>query len=120
MKKVLIFDDNPDILQLLQLILEDAGYDVKGVGNGYECLDVVKDYTPDLVLMDVMLGELDGMVLCDQLKSDPQANEIPVIIISASHGIRDMEIRQCRADGFIQKPFEIDSFVTMIDRVVGM
>jgi CheY-like chemotaxis protein len=81
---------------------------------------VVKSYSPDLILMDVMLGSLNGLKLYSELKLDPYSNSIPVIIISASHDIREMEINQCMAKGFIPKPFELDFFIDKVGQIAGV
>jgi DNA-binding response OmpR family regulator len=118
-KKVLIVDDNRDILDLLQIILETEGYDVNCLDNG-SYLDVtVESYQPNLILMDIMLGHLDGRDLCRSLKSNPDTREIPIIMISASHRILPLQDMDCHAEAFMPKPFELDDLVASVERLTA-
>lgn len=107
MKRILVLDDDLEILKVIILILEMDGYEVKGIQTGYELSASVGTFHPDLILLDVMLGEHDGRELCHDLKSSPSTENIPVIMISASHDPMNMPEKLCRPDDFIAKPFDL-------------
>jgi DNA-binding response OmpR family regulator len=118
-KKVLIVDDNRDILDLLQIILETEGYNVNCLENGNHLSTAIESYQPNLILMDIMLGHLDGRDLCKNLKSNPETKKIPIIMISASHRILPLQDMGCIAEAFIPKPFELDDLVASVGRLTA-
>ena len=115
MKKVLIIDDDPDILEVLQLTLEMAGYTTKTNLHGEELFNEVSAFKPDIVLLDILLSGSDGRVLCKQLKSDDATKGIPVILISA-HPSAQKNIAEVGANDFIAKPFDIDDLITRVGK----
>jgi DNA-binding response OmpR family regulator len=118
-KRVLIVDDNRDILDLLQIILETEGYNVNCLENGNHLSTAIESYQPNLILMDIMLGHLDGRDLCKNLKSNPETKKIPIIMISASHRILPLQDMGCIAEAFIPKPFELDDLVASVGRLTA-
>src|ERR1700754_1735004 len=107
MQRILAVDDNEDILEVLQLILEDSGYEVETLTNGHLLFDKIKAHRPDLILLDIMLGNMDGRELCKNVKAKMETNKIPVILISASHNLSD-RYKPCDApNDFLAKPFDI-------------
>jgi two-component system phosphate regulon response regulator PhoB len=114
MQRILAVDDNEDILEVLQLILEDSGYEVETLTNGHLLFDKIKAHRPDLILLDIMLGNMDGRELCKNVKSTIETNDIPVILISASHNLSD-RFKPCDApNDFLAKPFDIKE---LLDKV---
>ncbi len=104
-KRILIVDDEPDTLELMETILEHEGYEIIKALNGMEALDLI-DNTVDLVLLDVRMPEINGIEVCKQLKSDPERKNIPIVIFSAKtldHHIE--EGLKAGADEYITKPF---------------
>lgn len=118
MKKILVVDDNDEILKVIEIILNLEGYEVKCWDNGDLSL-VVHEFQPDLILLDIMLGSTDGRELCRELKSQKETMHIPVIIISASHTIYSSGENNCKADAFIPKPFDVGYLVTQVDAYVN-
>lgn len=114
MKKILVVDDSREILEVIELILGTEGYNVNGIWDASKLSQSIIDFKPDLILLDVMLGNIDGRDLCNSLKTDLATNHIPVIMISASHNLGDMNDRVCHPNDFIAKPFDIDN---LIDKV---
>lgn len=113
-KKVLVVDDDKDILDVIGIILKDEGYVVSALDNGREVLEEVSRIMPDLILLDVMLCGIDGRDVCMKLKSNPLSSLIPVVMISASHNLRPFLKEKGSADGFISKPFDIDNLITVV------
>jgi DNA-binding response OmpR family regulator len=114
MKKILIVDDSADILEVLTLLFDLEGYEVKTIDNGYVINEAIAEFKPDLILLDVMLGLLDGRMICSELKSSPLTSNIPVIMISASHDLNALSQKSCHADDFVAKPFEIDALLAKV------
>ncbi len=116
MKKVLVVDDNQEILNVIEIILQDEGYDVLCVDTGKDLKEKVISGQPDLILLDIMLGEYNGIELCQQLKSDPVTLGVPVIMISASHNLDKIS---CAAEDFIAKPFEINNLISKVASLIN-
>lgn len=109
-------DDDKDILEVLKYILEDSGYDVDTLADGHFLFDTIKKNQPDLILLDVMLGGMDGRELCKQLKHTPATHNIPVILVSASHTITKFDDDDESPDDFIPKPFEISQLLNSVHK----
>jgi DNA-binding response OmpR family regulator len=113
MRRILAVDDDKDILEIIKYILEDSGYEVHTLAEGKNLFDRIKQYEPDLILLDIMLGNLDGRELCKTLKTQQETKNIPVILISASHDPGRLNQDGC-PDDFIAKPFDIDVLLNRI------
>jgi CheY-like chemotaxis protein len=115
MNRILIVDDEQDILATLQLILEMEGYAVDTASTGQQALEKISAIEPDLVLSDVMMPVMNGIELLKRLKAHPEHRAIPVIITSA--GSIDAEtLRGC--DAFLKKPVDLDVLMRTIARVL--
>ena len=107
MYRILAVDDDKDILDVLQLILEDSGYDVETLSDGKYLFERIKTHAPDLILLDIMLGNLDGRELCKDVKLSVDTKQIPVILVSASHNVDGVKDVNGCPDAFVAKPFDI-------------
>jgi DNA-binding response OmpR family regulator len=115
MQRILVVDDNEDILEVIKLILEDYNYDVITLADGTLLFDKVNTIHPDLILLDVMLGAIDGRDLCKAIKTRPDTKEIPVILISASHQVQERyTVNGIAPDDFLAKPFNIDDLLEKV------
>ncbi|MCC8408840.1 response regulator [Mucilaginibacter sp. UR6-1] len=116
MRRILAVDDNRDILEIIELILEDCGYEVETLTNGHNLFEKIKEINPDLILLDIMLGDLDGRELCEQVKNLPETSNIPVVLISASHNMAESiaQHKKGAPNAFIAKPFDIDDLVDTV------
>jgi CheY-like chemotaxis protein len=113
MKKILVIDDNTDILQVVELILKSNGMEVEAVSDGNEAIERVGRFHPDLVLMDVYVGGVDGREICMQLKANRDTHNIPVIMFSAQSN--QAEANDCHAEDFLGKPFEVTDLMGKIN-----
>ena len=113
MNKILVVDDNMDILNVVELILKTNGFEVSAISNGHDVIKSTESFKPDLVLLDVYLGGMDGREICKKLKSSEETRHIPVIMFSA-HSTRQEIFNNCTAQDFIGKPFEIKELVGKI------
>jgi len=114
-KKVFIFDDNRDILDLCTFILEDAGYEIKTSENANNIESQVSSYMPDLIFMDNWLPDLGGIEATKTLKKNPQLKHIPVIYFSANNDISSLAA-QAGADSYLSKPFDISSLEDIVKK----
>jgi two-component system phosphate regulon response regulator PhoB len=104
--KILIVEDEPDIVELLVYNLDQAGFKTEAVFNGADALDRVKVQAPDLVLLDLLLPEVDGLEVCRTLKRDPETASIPIIMLTAKGEAIDRIVGlELGADDYITKPF---------------
>ena len=111
--KILVADDKPDILDVLQQILEMEGYDVVTTTDGKEVLHIMHTEQPDLLLLDVWLPGCDWRDLCRQIKQQEPPCHILVILMSAHQNVQQMGV-QSSADGYLQKPFEMSTLLATI------
>lgn len=114
-KKILVVDDDPDILDALRFMLEDAGYEVKTSEKG-EYVENLRDTNgglPDVIILDVLLSGKDGRLICQKLKSQEDTRHIPIIMISA-HPNAKQSVSAVGADDFMAKPFDMDDLLAKI------
>lgn len=117
-KKILIFDDDESIVDVLTIILDEAGYRVISAIEGKEALGLTKKEKPDLILLDILMSGMNGKEFKESLKEIKGANEIPIIVISANAKTEEIS-KEIGAVDFITKPFEIDEVLGKIANVVG-
>lgn len=114
-KKVLIVDDEPDIVETIQFILESEDFECLAAYDGEEALLKARTENPDLILLDIMLPKMDGYKVCRLLKFDEKYKDIPIIILTAKAQDADKLIgKETGADEYVCKPFIIDELVKMI------
>src|SRR5205085_4540524 len=116
MKKILVVDDDENILEMVQLVLEDEGYQVETSPNG-ACFQQMHGELPNLILLDILLSGEDGRELCRLLKSREQTRHIPVILFSAHFNARNITAMN-GADAFLSKPFHINELVSLVKRYI--
>ena len=117
-KKIFIFDDNLEILELCSEILEDLGCEVKTSPTTTNVEQQVLSFMPDLIFMDNWLPDISGIEATRLLKSNEQLTNIPVLYFSANSNI-DALAAEAGADDFLGKPFDIDQFETLVKKYVG-
>ncbi|NER24038.1 MAG: response regulator [Symploca sp. SIO1C2] len=112
---ILLVDDNPKNLRLLQMMLNDAGYKVRTILNGKLALRAVEIVKPDLILLDINMPGMDGYEVCQKLKSQEQTVDIPIIFISALNDIYD-KVKAFEIGGvdYITKPFEVQEVLVRV------
>jgi DNA-binding response OmpR family regulator len=115
-KKILVIDDDPDILELLTLVLVEAGYEVRALSCGDKVFDDIKHFRPDLILMDIMLAGLDGRSICKEIKENHLTYFVPVILISGTHDLAESLHLPGAPNDFVSKPFDLDDLLNRIGR----
>lgn len=117
MSKLLIADDSMDLLDLMDLFLSEKGYQVKCASNKKSLFSCLKNYEPDVIIMDVFLENVDGRELCKKLRSDKKTKHIPIIVFSANpYAIANY--KSFGANDFIEKPFSLENVVSKIENVL--
>ncbi len=114
-KKIMIIDDEADLCATIKAQLEANGFNVLAALSGQEGLDKVKDYKPDLVILDLMMPLMDGFEVCHRLKKDPQTSSIPVVVLTAlEQDDAAKKVLSVGAEGYLVKPFEQDALLFTI------
>lgn len=119
MKKILVVDDDKEVLETLELILEIGGFEVCALDNGEEVFDRIEYFEPDLILLDISLGHIDGRELCEQLKASENTSYIPILLISGLYKAEDIDSLQHGQDDFLSKPFEMDVLLEKLSTLLS-
>lgn len=117
-KKVLIAEDDQSILEVMHIILMDAGYEILTVDDGNLLMKTIESFLPDILLLDIWMGGRDGGDIAKQLKSQESLKHIPIIMISANNDTEKIA-KKAGADGFLQKPFDVDELLQIVKRFIS-
>ena len=118
-KRILICDDDPAILRVLQVNLEVEGYETLLAHHGEEALEIALAEKPDLIILDIMMPRLDGYQTCERLKASDETKQIPVVFLSAKAQASDIEKGKAYGvDDYLTKPFDPDTLVDTIERLL--
>jgi CheY-like chemotaxis protein len=115
-KIILVAEDDVDILDLVQEVLEDAGYEV-GTAVGPETVKVARERHPDLILLDYQMPGMDGISVAQSLHNDPETRDIPLVAMTAM-GRAAYVCQEMDASGCLGKPFDIDHLLEVVDRLM--
>ncbi len=118
-KRVLIVDDEPHVATLVARNLTQSGYETATAPDGREALKLLDSWGPDLIVLDIMMPEIDGMEVIEILRGDPRTVELPVVILTAKS--EDADIARGWAAGahcYITKPFSPEELVTVVNRIL--
>lgn len=114
-QKIHIVEDDEDIRYIIAYILSEMGYQVNVSETIKDFSEQLLNYKPDLMLIDVMLPDGNGLDLCLELKKYPETNKIPIIVMSA-HAAEEFVLQKACAEDFISKPFDLEDLVTLIKK----
>ncbi len=112
--KILVVDDVPENVRLLEAVLAPEGYDVVTAGDGAAALAAVEAEQPDLILLDIFMPELDGYEVCERLRANEETAVLPVVMVTSSVGEDKTRAIEAGADDFIPKPFNHDELLTRV------
>ncbi|MDB5223585.1 MAG: response regulator transcription factor [Chitinophagaceae bacterium] len=118
MAKILIVDDNADVLHVMQLLLSSRGFEIEVTTKGEETVNLVNTFHPELIFLDIHLSGLDGRDISRQLKTTEETKHIPVILFSANV-IKGAMLEESLADEFIAKPFDIHELLLKVNKLIG-
>jgi CheY-like chemotaxis protein len=114
MGKILVIDDDKEMLNVVDLILSNHGHTVQSIFKWQETIEKIESFHPDIILIDVLLGrQTDGRDICEYIKSDTETRDIPIILFSAISDI-SQTYPACQADDFISKPFDAQTMISKI------
>lgn len=113
MKKILLLDDDIDILNVIKLVLSYKRYEVKAISKWQNVQAILKEFSPDLIMLDIDLGGADGGEICKKIKLSKKNQHIPVILISAHH-LPEKYLKSVKAQGFVSKPFEMQDLLNIV------
>ena len=121
-RKLLVVDDDQDLVELLVDHFErDGRFDVRSVNNGFEAGMMIKEFRPDLVVLDIMLPDIDGSEVCKLVRSDPSMDDVRVVCISGMvEQDRVQQLRDAGADDFLQKPFDVDTLTQRVCQLLDV
>lgn len=119
-KKILVVDDEPNIVRSLAYILKKEGYDVSTAKDGEQAMDMVRDSKPHLMILDVMMPRKSGYDVCEEVKSDPDLRDIHVMMLTAKGQVGDREIGLSKgADEYLTKPFSPRLILNKVKELLG-
>lgn len=119
-KRILIVDDEPNIVVPLEFLMQQNNYDVQTAETGEKALDLISNWKPDLILLDIMLPGMDGYEVCQKIRQEKELNHIRIVFLSAM--ARSIDIAKgmgLAADDYITKPFAIDYVVNKIKELLN-
>lgn len=119
MKKILVVDDDDEVLETIQLILEIGGYEVEPLNDAEIVFERIDSFQPDLILLDVVLGRIDGRVICSQIKCNAETSRVPILMMSGLYDLKEIKDMECAPDDFMSKPFKMDVLLEKIDKLVN-
>ena len=114
MSKIVIVDDSRDLLEVLEFFLEEKGYEVETATKQADLIDIIKSFSPDLIILDIYLQGEDGREICKKLRKQESAKYLCILMFSASTKAL-INYKEYGADGFIEKPFGLNEIVEKIE-----
>ena len=119
-KTIMVVDDNPDIITIVRTILEGKGFNVLSASSGAECLEALKGQKPDLIVLDIMMPEMDGLEVLTRLKAMSEFTNVPVVLLTAKVQYEDvLGGYKLGADYYITKPFTSTQLINGINLLLG-
>ncbi len=120
-KRIVCVEDEMEMIDLIRLILTRKGFEVKGANGGKEGLEIIRQEKPDLVLLDLMMPDMDGWEVFQQMKADETIRQIPVIVVTAKAQSIDkvLGIHIAKVDDYIAKPFSPQELLASVEKVIG-
>lgn len=117
--RILIIDDEPEITEIVNIFLSNAGFKVIAENTAVDGIKAAKKFTPDVILLDIMMPGMDGYEVCNKLKADPQTAEIPVVFLTGKDS-RDDSGRSFKVGGdlFVKKPFSCERLLDIVKIVL--
>lgn len=119
-RRILCIEDEPEMIELIRIILTRKGFEINGAPGGEEGLKAIHESKPDLVLLDLMMPDMDGWEVYQQIKADEKIRDVPVIIVTAKAQSIDkvLGLHIAKVDDYIAKPFSPEELYASVERVL--
>src|SRR5438128_1047431 len=115
---ILLVDDDPHLIHVLSMFFDLEGYHVLKARDGKQALDLLREYQPDLVLLDLVLPKVSGLEVCQQIRANRKLKNVPVLIFTAAE-TRKEELMAAGADGFLAKPYSLEGLRQAVGELLG-
>ncbi len=119
MKRIIVVDDDEEVLDTIELVLELGGYEVEPHSSAEGIHDIVHDFNPDLIILDIVLGTIDGRTVCEEIKTNPKTKHIPILMMSGLYDGQEISSLAIPPDDFMPKPFKMDVLLEKIEKLIA-
>ena len=118
MKRIIVVDDDEEVLDTIELVLEIGGYEVEPLTDANGIHEKINSFNPDLIILDIVLGKIDGRTICNEIKTNPKTKHIPVLMISGLYKAEEINMLETPPNDFISKPFKMDVLLGKIENLI--
>jgi DNA-binding response OmpR family regulator len=119
MKRIIVVDDDEEVLDTIELVLEIGGYEVEPLADAENIHEHIQNFNPDLIILDIVLGKIDGRVICKEIKSNSKTKHIPVLMMSGLYKAEEINTLDTPPDDFMPKPFKMDVLLEKIEKLIN-
>ncbi|MNJ92909.1 Response regulator MprA [compost metagenome] len=119
MKRIIVVDDDEEVLDTIELVLEIGGYEVEPLNNAEGIHETVNSFNPDLIILDIVLGKIDGRTICEEIKTNPKTKHIPILMMSGLYKSDEIGSLETPPDDFMPKPFKMDVLLEKIESLIS-
>ncbi len=119
MKKIIVVDDDEEVLDTIELVLEIGGYEVEPLSDAEGLHETIGEFNPDLIILDIVLGKIDGRTLCNEIKVNPKTKHIPILMMSGLYKAEEINLLATPPDDFMPKPFKMDVLLEKIENLIN-
>jgi len=120
-QRIVVADDDPIVVRFLSAVFRDEGFDVRTADDGEKAIQVIREFQPDVIILDLVMPYRDGFEVCQKVRSVPETRRTPVIILSMKEKEQDaLRAFEVGADDYIRKPFNALELVARVRKLIGM
>ena len=119
MKKIIVVDDDEEVLETIELVLEIGGYEVEPLNDARNIHETVNRFNPDLIILDIVLGKIDGRTVCNEIKANAKTKHIPILMMSGLYKANEINLLETPPDDFMPKPFKVDVLLEKIEKLIN-
>jgi DNA-binding response OmpR family regulator len=119
MKRIIVVDDDEEVLDTIELVLEIGGYEVEPLNHAEGIHEIVNSFNPDLIILDIVLGKIDGRTICNEIKTNPKTKHIPILMMSGLYKAEEINLLATPPDDFMPKPFKMDVLLEKIESLIN-
>ena len=119
MKRIIVVDDDEEVLETIELVLEIGGYDVEPHDSAEGIHEIIQRFNPDLIILDIVLGNIDGRTVCAEIKTNQKTKHIPILMMSGLYKEKEISGLDTPPDDFMPKPFKMDVLLEKIEKLIA-